>query len=613
MGSPLTGGAVQRILDGELVDKPVLQVLNFKPIPGGSSERYRLLLSDGVMCHTYAMLGTQLNEKITSKEVEKFAVIQLDKYMCNTVNPEKKILIILELTVVAAGADVGSKIGNPVTNVPGVVAQQSAQAQQNVSAPAEAAAPQRPQQPTQFQFRGNTSSMSAPQRPQMSTGGSLQQTNGVVVFPISSLTPYQNKWTIRARVTNKSAIRTWSNSKGEGKLFSMDLLDESGEIRATAFNAECDRFYDVIEVNKVYYVSKANLKPANKNFTSIKNEFEMSFNSETHISPCDDSSSIPTVQFSFVPILKLQGMPRDTLVDVIGVCKSAGEVQTVIRRNTNQELKKRDIQLVDKTNTEISLTLWGTQAETFEAGEHPVVAIKGARISDFSGVSLSLIGSSMMQVNPDLPESHSLYGWYVNEGSSMESQSITVRGGAGGSLTGPGTVWKSLEQVKKENLGQGDKPDYFTTKASIAIVRKEKCLYKACPTEQCNKKVVDMENGFVRCEKCAQEFSNYKWRLLVSANLADFSDSQWVTCFGKEAEQLLGASAEELGSYFEMNNPRFEDIISDAAFKEFIFRLRVKMETYNDETRLKTSVVSLSPVNYVEHTQKLLKDIESMS
>lgn len=35
------------------------------------------------------------------------------------------------------------------------------------------------------------------------------------------------RWTIRARVTNKSGIRTWSNSRGEGKLFSMDLVDES--------------------------------------------------------------------------------------------------------------------------------------------------------------------------------------------------------------------------------------------------------------------------------------------------------------------------------------------------------------------------------------------------
>lgn len=50
------------------------------------------------------------------------------------------------------------------------------------------------------------------------------------------------------RIINKSDIRTWSNSRGEGKLFSIDMMDETGEIRATAFNAECDKFYHMIEV-----------------------------------------------------------------------------------------------------------------------------------------------------------------------------------------------------------------------------------------------------------------------------------------------------------------------------------------------------------------------------
>lgn len=57
------------------------------------------------------------------------------------------------------------------------------------------------------------------------------------------------RWVIKARVTNKSAIRTWSNSRGEGKLFSMDLADESGEIRATVFRDLVDKYYDMIEVS----------------------------------------------------------------------------------------------------------------------------------------------------------------------------------------------------------------------------------------------------------------------------------------------------------------------------------------------------------------------------
>lgn len=53
---------------------------------------------------------------------------------------------------------------------------------------------------------------------------------------------------IKARVTTKSPVRTWANARGEGKLFSIDLIDESGEIRATAFKEQCDKFYDMIEV-----------------------------------------------------------------------------------------------------------------------------------------------------------------------------------------------------------------------------------------------------------------------------------------------------------------------------------------------------------------------------
>ncbi len=53
------------------------------------------------------------------------------------------------------------------------------------------------------------------------------------------------------RIINKSDIRTWSNSRGEGKLFSIDMMDETGEIRATAFNAECDKFYHMIEVHLI--------------------------------------------------------------------------------------------------------------------------------------------------------------------------------------------------------------------------------------------------------------------------------------------------------------------------------------------------------------------------
>lgn len=95
-----------------------------------------------------------------------------------------------------------------------------------------------------------------------------------------------HRWTIRARVTNKSNVRNWSNSRGEGKLFSFEIVDESvsggvlisvcnmpmycmshmadfcclhpikcavqqGEIKVTAFNKEVDKFFSLLEQGKV--------------------------------------------------------------------------------------------------------------------------------------------------------------------------------------------------------------------------------------------------------------------------------------------------------------------------------------------------------------------------
>ena len=50
-------------------------------------------------------------------------------------------------------------------------------------------------------------------------------------------------------MAHKKPIRTFSN--GEGRLFSCDLIDESGEIRATGFGNDCDRFEPILIVGNV--------------------------------------------------------------------------------------------------------------------------------------------------------------------------------------------------------------------------------------------------------------------------------------------------------------------------------------------------------------------------
>lgn len=68
-------------------------------------------------------------------------------------------------------------------------------------------------------------------------------------------------------------------------------------------------------------------------------------------------------------------------------------------------------------------------------------------------------------------------------------------------------------------------------------------MYQACPTQDCNKKVIDQQNGLYRCEKCDREFPNFKYRMILSVSRVDHekealrgsrTDSHRTDCHGQD-------------------------------------------------------------------------------
>jgi len=609
MSHNLSNGALAKICQGEEVTDPLVQVLGNKTIQGGGQERYRLLLSDGSYTHSFSMLATQLNSLIHEKKLEQFTIIRVKKHICNQVaGQSKRVVIILDLEVVTPGSQVGQKIGNPVQigsdgKIPPLPSNQNTN-------PNAGAATKRPAGPSSSEPPMKTSAP-VPQRSVLTPrpgGGS----SGIITTPIASITPYQNKWTIKARVTSKGDIRTWNKPSGSGKLFSMDLMDESGEIRVTAFKEQCDAFYDKAVVGKVYYISNCSVKAANKQYSKLNNEYELTFKDNGTMDLCEDTSDVPTIVYNFTSIADLPSCNKETSVDVLGVCKNAGELTNLVSR-AGKELTKREITLMDRSATEVLLTLWGTSAENFSAVGNPIVAAKNTRISDYNGVTLS--GGDIL-VNPDLDYAHELKGWWDNEGCSVSATSITVQGmrsgGAGGDQAN-----KLIGEVKHENLGyESDRGEYYSTMATITFFSKEKALYKACGEQvdgkECNKKVVENGDGTFRCEKCAKDKNDYKWRIMLQLNMADASDNTWASCFQETAEKLLKVDSATLGQYHEHDEEQYNAVFLDSTFKTFNFRMRVKADTYNDETRLKHTIVSADEIDWSEYCKKMINEIESM-
>ncbi|TSN39301.1 Replication protein A 70 kDa DNA-binding subunit [Bagarius yarrelli] len=574
----LSEGAIEALIKGNEVTNPVLQLINIRRLDSGNGPvRFRLMMSDGLHTMSSFMLATPLNSLAEQNLVAPNCVCSLKKSVTNVLKDGRTVVIILDLEVIKSADQMAGKIGDPTPYVDG-----QSKAPQTVPAatPSAPSAPSsRPLQPQNGGSMNRGPSRDFGKKPMTapSTPGGTSK-----VVPIASLNPYQSKWTIRARVTNKSTIRTWSNSRGDGKLFSIEIVDES-----------------------VYYISKGTLKIANKQFSSLKNDYEMTLNGESTIIPCDDSSDVPMMQCDFVSIADLDARDKDAIVDVIGVCKTVEDVTRITTKNS-REVSKRNIQLMDMSGKIIQVTLWGNEAETFDGTGQPILAIKGARLSDFGGRSLSSLYSSTLLINPDIPEAYKLRGWYDKEGHALDGQLMTeMRGGGGGGLSN----WKSLSDVKNEHLGHGDKADYFTCIATIVYMRKENCLYQACPSKECNKKVVDQQNGMYRCEKCDKEFPDFKYRLMLSANIADFGDNQWVTCFQDTAETILGQKSDYIGQLKDSNEAAFDEVFQHANFSTFVFRNRVKLETYNDESRIKVTVVEAKPVDHKEYSKRLIMNI----
>lgn len=162
------------------------------------------------------------------------------------------------------------------------------------------------------------------------------------VFPLVSLNPYQGSWTIKVRVTSKGNMRTYKNARGEGCVFNVELTDEdvshnknlclkcyigcklfsesqlSGkydslvrffqgtQIQATMFNEAAKKFYDRFQLGKVYYISKGSLKLANKQFKTVKNDYEMTLNENSEVEEArNEETFVPETKFDFVQIDEL--------------------------------------------------------------------------------------------------------------------------------------------------------------------------------------------------------------------------------------------------------------------------------------------------------------------
>ncbi|CAK4626418.1 hypothetical protein LEN26_007195 [Aphanomyces euteiches] len=608
--------------------EPWVQVIDLKKIQstsGKSGDRYRLVLSDG-QYYMSGMLSSQLSSTLEDGSLAVNYFIRLKDYVGNIVQ-NRKILIVLGIGEIQPGYErvgapesidkAGGAAPAPVpAHVP--MAAHHAPVQPSYQAPAPTNT-YKPPQSTYLPHQASVPRAAAPRNPYQNITPTknnapvVREDPGMRISDIASLNPYSGgRWTIKARVTARSPVKNWTNARGQGKLCSVDLLDaKGGEIRATLFNDAVDAFYDRLIPNGIFYFSGGKIKMANRKFSAINNDYEVTFDTSSDIVAAPDDHAIQTVSYNFKTIASIESLPVESTIDMIGIVKSVGPCSELTSK-AGKQLHKRDFTLVDDTNAEIKVTLWNERAQdsSCDAWANQVLAIKGCRISDFSGRTIGTFSSTGFVTNPPLPEAARLLNWYNAGGASTATKSLSSGGSGVGGGMGPLEQRSSVADIKEKRLGYGQKPDYITVKGNVSYIKHDAGVwYQACV--KCQKKVVPDAAQNYNCEKCQTVYANCENRYILSMVVQDSTGSAWTSCFNDQGKTIMqGKSADEMADLKETNMGLYEGTFKAALFRPYLFRMRCKAEPLNDEVRVKAQIVNVEPINYVQESAELLEAIE---
>ncbi|OJJ57799.1 hypothetical protein ASPSYDRAFT_45728 [Aspergillus sydowii CBS 593.65] len=594
--SNISVGALSAIFDGTKtqINEPIVQCVQVKPLPPqtNNQERYRVVFSD-ISNYVQTMLAIQANHFVTDGLLRKGCFVKLKQFQANSVKG-KKILIILDLEVLKELGE-AEKIGEPKPLESKLEEDEKPQSTTISSNGFYGAKPQNA--PSQVNSR--------PQQTRPMQGPAT-----ATIYPIEALSPYANKWTIKARCTSKSPVKHWHGRSGDGTLFSVNLLDDSGEIRATGFNEQCIALYDLFQEGGVYYISSpCRVRIAKKQFTNLNNDYELTFERETLVEKAEDQNDVPQVRFNFTTIGDLQSVDKDTTIDVIGVLKDVGDTTQIVSKTTKKPYDKRELTLVDNTGFSVRMTIWGTTAMNFGATPESVVAFKGVKVSDFGGKSLSLLSSGSVTVDPDIEEAHRLKGWYDAQG---RDESFVSHAPSVGAMSGmERDQFKTIAQIREEQLGMSEKPVYFSLRATVVYIKQDNLCYPACLSEDCNKKVTELDPGQWRCERCDKTHPRAEYRYIMLINVSDHTGQLYLNCFDDVGRLIMDTSADNLMEMQQNDDKLVGDIIQNANCRTWTFGCRARIDHYGDQQRIRYQVSFARPVNYSEEASRLADMIDS--
>ncbi|EZG58894.1 putative replication factor A, related protein [Gregarina niphandrodes] len=434
---------------------------------------------------------------------------------------------------------------------------------------------------------------------------------------LKTLNSYTPRFQIKVRVVDKTPLTTFQNKRTNkpGSVFSCTIVDSEGtQMNCKFWNSAADKCFEPLQKGHVYVMSKGKIVVANKRFSNgIEHNYELSFDtSECELNEAENEESIPTERNIVYTNLRSIELSTKRLPFICNLVAIVHEMQPVrsVQVRTGETTDVRTIQVVDTTQYQMEISVWGHLASDTVCEVGDVIAVSGLQVKESKprgpnaseasslGKQASTVRSSEITVNQH-PDTDQLRQWYLQHASATDfthiSFPMTGRQGFGSN-----TLETDLQGMHSRIAeGLPDEGLIFKIHAFISNVmyrnpredQKLNLIYLACI--QCNKKISDAG----ACPSCQGTQSTPKMSLSVA--LSDESASNVnVRVFSDVAQVLLGKMPQQMKEMIDEGNQdmNIKEICEYAPiWKRYTFIIRARKDLYNNQLRVNLSVGSATP------------------
>jgi replication factor A1 len=126
---------------------------------------------------------------------------------------------------------------------------------------------------------------------------------------------------VRARLLKKDPVRTYTNARGQGKVTSITVMDNSvkplNQIRLTMFGDTIDMYYDLLQVKLIYIFQGLDVKPKNGKFNKTPHQCELTLRRDALVEAAPEDKKIEENLYNFEMVSVIEGYERYHELDVL--------------------------------------------------------------------------------------------------------------------------------------------------------------------------------------------------------------------------------------------------------------------------------------------------------